>query len=116
MSSHCETLFIISLFLNTLYHAMRGMSTPNLKIFLLIIHAMRGRIIISEVIHEMRPEEIRKLSGLSQRAFSAKYGIPTRTIEDWETGKRNAPDYVLAMLERIVREDFNCPKEKNIDN
>ena len=64
----------------------------------------------------MTLKEIRGLTELSQRAFSVKYNIPIRTIEDWETGKRNAPDYVLQMLERIVREDYNKPAEKDIDN
>ena len=64
----------------------------------------------------MTVKEIRELTGLSQRAFSVKYNIPARTIEDWETEKRNAPAYVLQMLERIVREDFNKPAEKVIDN
>ncbi len=64
----------------------------------------------------MTVKEIRGLTELSQRAFSVKYNIPIRTIEDWETGKRNAPDYVLQMLERIVREDYNKPAEKDIDN
>ena len=64
----------------------------------------------------MTVKEIRGLTELSQRAFSVKYNIPIRTIEDWEAGKRKAPDYVLLMLERIVREDFNKPEEKNIDN
>lgn len=51
-------------------------------------------------------KRIRSLTGLSQAAFSKKYEIPKRTIEDWETGKRTAPAYVLKMLERIVCEDY----------
>lgn len=34
-------------------------------------------------------------SGLTQRKMSELLGIPKRTIEDWETGKRNPKnDYV----------------------
>lgn len=50
--------------------------------------------------------EIRALSGLTQQAFSEKYGIPKRSIENWEGGKRNPPEYVIKLLERIVKEDF----------
>lgn len=57
----------------------------------------------------MTMREIRALTGLSQAAFSKYSGIPMRSIQNWEmTGKesRKAPEYVLKMLERIVREDF----------
>ena len=37
----------------------------------------------------MEINELRMLSGLSQQAFSDKYKIPKRTIENWEGGKRN---------------------------
>ena len=52
-----------------------------------------------------RSEEIRKILGISRAAFSRKYNIPIRTLEDWDAGKKNPPDYVLDMLERIVNED-----------
>ena len=54
-----------------------------------------------------KAKEIRELSGLSRAAFCRQYGIPARTMEDWEAGKRIPPDYVLAWLERLVRLDFN---------
>lgn len=50
--------------------------------------------------------EIRTLSGLTQQAFSEKYGIPKRSIENWEGGKRNPPEYVISLLERAVKEDI----------
>lgn len=43
-------------------------------------------------------KSIRALTGLSQRAFAAEYGIPYRTIENWEQGSRGAPEYVLDLL------------------
>lgn len=56
----------------------------------------------------MEIKELRMLSGLSQQAFSDKYKIPKRTIENWEGGKRKCPDYVRQLLERAVLED--CEK------
>ena len=62
-------------------------------------------------ISNTRAYEIRKMSGLTQAAFAEKYNIPKRTIETWEaasaSARRNAPDYVLDLLERVVKEDFN---------
>ena len=52
-----------------------------------------------------KSEEIRAILGISRAAFSRKYNIPIRTLEDWDAGKKNPPDYVLDMLERIVNED-----------
>ena len=54
----------------------------------------------------MNIREIRKATGLNRTAFGRKYGIPMRTVENWERGTREPPDYVLRLLERAVREDF----------
>ena len=43
---------------------------------------------------------LRSLTGLSQQAFSDKYEIPKRTIEDWERGRRSRQNTWL-----------NCSKE-----
>lgn len=52
-----------------------------------------------------RSEEIRAILGISRTAFSRKYNIPLRTLEEWDAGRKTPPDYVLNMLERVVRED-----------
>lgn len=48
----------------------------------------------------------RLAAGLSQTAMSAATGIPVRTIQDWEAGKRIPPEwaqrYILADLENMV--------------
>lgn len=49
---------------------------------------------------------LRSLTGLSQQAFSDKYEIPKRTIEDWERGRRKPPEYVVKLLERVVKGDI----------
>jgi transcriptional regulator with XRE-family HTH domain len=50
-----------------------------------------------------RIKNARKKAGLSQKQLSAKYGIPARSIEDWETNKHKCPDYVLnLLLDRIA--------------
>ncbi len=49
---------------------------------------------------------IRKITGLSQAAFAKKYGIPKRSVENWEEGSRSCPEYLVKLLERVVKEDF----------
>lgn len=60
----------------------------------------------------MTIKELRTLTGLSQKAFSDKYEIPKRTIEDWEAERRTPPEYVIKLLERVVKEDL-CKKERD---
>lgn len=53
----------------------------------------------------MKAKEIRELTGLSRAAFCRLYGIPLRTMENYEAGTREAPAWVLALLERVVKAD-----------
>lgn len=53
----------------------------------------------------MTIKEMRLLLQVSRTEFSRQYHIPLRTLEDWENGKRNPPNYVLELLERVVKED-----------
>jgi putative transcriptional regulator len=41
---------------------------------------------------------LRKSTGLTQKAFAELTGIPKRTIEQWESGRRNPPDYLIKLL------------------
>ena len=50
-------------------------------------------------------KEIRDISGLSRADFAAKYGIPVRTLEDWEAERRKCPSYLISLLGRAVAED-----------
>lgn len=54
----------------------------------------------------MAIKEIRALTGLSQKGFSEKYGIPLPTIQHWERGNRECPQYVLDLLEFKVKSDM----------
>ena len=50
----------------------------------------------------MTIKEMREKLGMTQEAFAKEYNIPKRTIENWEYGKRNPPQYVLDMLQKAV--------------
>lgn len=47
-------------------------------------------------------KRIRTATGLSQAAFAKAYGIPRRTIENWESGSNTAPEYVVKLLAYVV--------------
>ncbi len=47
-------------------------------------------------------KEIRKIAGLTQKELSELTKIPKRTIENWESGKRVPPDWVLLLIEYYV--------------
>ena len=45
--------------------------------------------------------EIRQAAGLTQAQLAARFGIPKRTIENWEAAggnARNCPEYVRRMM------------------
>ena len=44
--------------------------------------------------------------GDTQSEFAARYHIPFRTVQNWETGLRKPPEYILALLEDRIREDL----------
>jgi len=54
----------------------------------------------------MTVRELRTLTGLTQAAFSKKYHIPKRTLENWEGGQRSPSETILYLLERAVKEDY----------
>ena len=39
-------------------------------------------------------KEIRSRTGLNRKEFCQKFGIPLRTMEEWETGRRIPPEYI----------------------
>ena len=50
-------------------------------------------------------KRMRSYLKMTQEEFSNAYGIPVRTLQQWESGRRNPPEYVINLLERAVKED-----------
>lgn len=46
--------------------------------------------------------ELRAGTGLTQKAFGETYGIPRRTIQEWEGGRMEPPPYVITLLEMAI--------------
>ena len=47
--------------------------------------------------------ELRESTGMNRREFSEYFGIPYRTIQDWELGQRKLPEYVLRMMAYVIK-------------
>ena len=56
----------------------------------------------------MTVREARHLCGLTQQEVSSLLGIPKRTLENWETGLREPPEYV----EKLVVQRILCMEGK----
>jgi len=54
----------------------------------------------------MTIREMRKSLGDTQHEFARRYGIPFRTVQNWESGERVPPAYVAEMLEEKVTADL----------
>ncbi len=50
-----------------------------------------------------RLKKIRNDLGMNRTEFSRYIGIPLRTLEEWEAGRRQMPDYVLRLLSYYIR-------------
>lgn len=50
-------------------------------------------------------KELRGLLGMSQKQFANWYRIPIKSLQNWETGRRKPPGYVMVLLVRAVLED-----------
>lgn len=42
--------------------------------------------------------ELRCAAGMTQKAFSEYFGIPKRTIEQWEGNQRECKDYIIELI------------------
>lgn len=69
---------------------------------------MRGEIALpTRRINPMPPERvkaIRKAVAKSPKEFAQKYGIPARTLEGWEQGRRQ-PDPTARALLRVIEKN-----------
>ena len=46
-----------------------------------------------------RITELREEVGENRKEFSHHTGIPVRTLEDWEAGRRTPPEYIPRLIE-----------------
>ena len=41
---------------------------------------------------------LREQTGMNRKEFSMHVGIPVRTLEDWEAGRRTPPEYIPRLI------------------
>lgn len=55
----------------------------------------------------MTIKELREAAGMSRRQFMEYFGVPYRTLQDWELGSRKCPAYLLGLMEyKLQKEGF----------
>ena len=54
----------------------------------------------------MNIREMRTRLGDTQSEFAARYNIPFRTVQNWETGTRKPPEYITALLASRIKNDL----------
>lgn len=57
-------------------------------------------------------KELRDQMGMNRVEFCDYFGIPYRTVQDWESEKRELPDYVLNLMKYKVLIEFTPNKRK----
>lgn len=62
----------------------------------------------------MEVRELRRQLGATQSEFARRYNIPFRTVQNWETGIRKPPAYILELLEQRIREDLVNKRTVNL--
>ncbi len=59
--------------------------------------------------------QLRKSTGMNRRQFTEYFGIPYRTMQDWELGNREMPEYLLRLMVYKVKME-NLQKEEGEDD
>lgn len=54
---------------------------------------------------------LRESTGMNRKEFCEYFGIPYRTVTEWERGTRKMPDYVLRLLAYKIKMENLTKKE-----
>lgn len=61
----------------------------------------------------MEFKELRKASGMSQRKFAEYFGIPRRTLEDWERGIAKCAPYLIDLMKYKLEKENKLNETEN---
>lgn len=53
-------------------------------------------------------KELRKSSGMNQRQFAEYFGIPLRSIENWEADSEKCRPYLLDLMHYKLQKEGKC--------
>ena len=57
-------------------------------------------------------KDLREQMGMNRREFCDYFGIPYRTVQDWESEKRELPEYVLRLMKYRVKAEKVIHREE----
>lgn len=57
-------------------------------------------------------KKLRKSTDMNRREFAEYFGIPYRTVQDWELGNRKMPDYLLRLMIYKIKMEKLISEEK----
>lgn len=63
-------------------------------------------------VQKLELRDMRESISLNRREFAESFGIPLRTVEDWEAGRRKMPEYLLRLMEYKLRMEAYCREEE----
>ncbi len=58
----------------------------------------------------MNIKELRKKAKMTQKAFAEYFGIPHRTVQNWEGGQNQCPQYLLDLIEYKLKKEDKLPE------
>lgn len=50
-------------------------------------------------------KELREQSGMNMKRFAEYFGIPYRTVQNWEAGVNKCPEYLLDLMEYKLKHE-----------
>ena len=59
----------------------------------------------------MTIKELRKAAGMTQQQFSEYFGVPKRTVEDWESDERKCKPYLIDLMRYKLEKEDKLKKE-----
>ncbi len=54
---------------------------------------------------------LRESTGMNRKEFAEHLGIPYRTMQEWELGRRAMPDYVFSLIRYRVENEAKAPEQ-----
>ena len=59
-------------------------------------------------------KELREGLGLSQAKFAERFYLSVRTLQNWEQGYRETPEYVIKLIEKIIESEVLCMEHRKV--
>ena len=53
----------------------------------------------------MELKELREKSGMNKTEFSKYFNIPYRSVQNWEAGIRQCPEYLIELMEYKLKKE-----------